>query len=158
LFKYLKTGWGSSRKIKIQYEFLSFFNSSFIHKLNQIFYIVNSCKTIMLYAVLILFFSLLVGSGVVAYLLTLCQGTWFNNFVIVFLVCMVIWLFWDNLSIMYDVKSRRDLRKALQSEYRVLDILRMERHEMYRDLRHLNSLKHKEIRRNAIIHSSSETF
>jgi hypothetical protein len=112
----------------------------------------------MLYAVLCMFVAILLGSFSVSYVLTIYQGTYVTNSIIVFLVCVCMWLFFDNMSILDDVKNKVELRKSLVTEYRLLDLLRIERHEMYRDLRQIEALKYKEIRRNAMLSTKSCTF
>ena len=105
-----------------------------------------------------MFIFILVGSFLVSMAITTLQGTFYVNVIIVFMVCLVLWLYLDNLSILEDVKKRSELRDLLRNEYHTLNILRLERQEMYRDLRKLELLKYKEIRRNAMIHSSSCSF
>jgi shikimate kinase len=86
------------------------------------------------------------------------QNNFWTNFVVVFLCCIIVWLYMDNISILYDIENKKKLRATILETIRTLDTLREERDDLYRDMRAIRKMKFKEIRRASLMKSSSCRF
>ena len=113
----------------------------------------------MMFVSVMCFFVCIVGfSLMLSVPLLYIQNNFWTNFVVVFLCCINVWLYMDNISILYDIENKKKLRATILETIRTLDALREERDELYRDMRAIRKMKSKEIRRVPMVKSSSCRF
>lgn len=112
----------------------------------------------MLYAVLSVFVGIVSCSLMLSVPLLYIQDNFWTNFVVIFLCCIIVWLYIDNVSILQDIENRKKLRRSIIETIHTIDTLREERDELYRDMRLILNLKYKESRRAFMIKSSSCRF
>ena len=112
----------------------------------------------MMYAVLMMFVGIVSCSLMLSGPLLYIQNNFWTNFVVIFLYCIIIWLYMDNISILYDIENRKKLRQSIVETINTIDALREERDELYRDMRAIRNLKYKESRKVGILKSSSCRF
>lgn len=112
----------------------------------------------MLWAVVSFFFAITVSSLILSMPLLYIQNNYWTNFAIVFLCTTNAWLYFDNLSLLYDIEGRKNLRQNLIDILYTIDMLKKEREEIYTDIRHIRKIKHKEMTRHHMIKSASCKF
>lgn len=112
----------------------------------------------MLYAVLSVFAGIVCCSLMLSVPLLYIQNHFWTNFVVIFLCCIIVWLYIDNVSILYDIENRKKLRQSIKDTMNTIEILREEREELYRDMRAIRRIKFKEIQRASMLKSSSCRF
>lgn len=112
----------------------------------------------MLYAVAGLFLAITMSSLILSLPLLYIQDNYWTNFTIVFLCGTNVWLYFDNLSLLYDIEGRKNLRQNLMDIIHTIEMLKKEREEIYRDIRLIRKIKYKETMRHHMIKSASCKF
>jgi hypothetical protein len=112
----------------------------------------------MLYAVAWLFVGIVSTSLLVSLPLLYIQNNYWINFIVVVLCSIVAWLYMDNLSILYDVGNRERLRREILDIITTIGILHAERDEVYRDIRQIRKIRHREVPRRKQVRSTSCNF
>jgi shikimate kinase len=112
----------------------------------------------MIYAVLMMFVGIVSCSLMLSVPMLYIKENFWTNFVVIFLCCIIVWLYMDNISIIYDIENRKKLRQSIIDTMNTIESLREERDELYRDMRLIRNLKYKESKRASMLKSSSCRF
>lgn len=120
--------------------------------------LINADASTMLYAVMGLLVGIVSTSLLVSLPLLYIQNNYWINFIVLVLCSIVMWLHMDNLSILYDIGNKDKLKKEIQNIITTIDILHAERNELYKDIRHIRKIRHKEIPRRKQVRSTSCNF